>query len=223
VQAPKPSQRLLRLPLALAVGAALLGAALALAACGGSSSPGIASVGATKSTSSQGSSQGGSFDLGGPAAGGAGKPRGVHSEFAIAGVSRQNGLKFAACMRANGVPNFPDPGANGAFQASGIDPGSSGFQTAQGKCRQYMPNRGQPPSPAEQAQMQAHALAFSRCMRAHGVPGFPDPQFSTGRISIHITPGSGLDPGSPIFQNAQKACQSILPNLGGKVTAHVGP
>lgn len=211
MQAANPSQRRLRLPRALAVGTALLGAALALAACGGSSSPRVASVGGTKSTSSQGSSQGGSFHLGGPAAGGAGKTSGAHAEFAIAGVSRQNGLKFAACMRANGVPNFPDPGANGAFQASGIDPASSGFQTAQGKCRQYMPNRGQPPSPAEQAQMQAHALAFSRCMRAHGVPGFPDPQFSTGRISIHITPGSGLDPSSPIFQNAQKACQSILP------------
>src|SRR5205809_532426 len=47
----------------------------------------------------------------------------------------------------------------------------------------------------------------------HGVHDFPDPTFSGGRISMRIKggPGSDLDPNSPTFQAAQKACQSDLP------------
>ena len=37
-------------------------------------------------------------------------------------------------------------------------------------------------------------LAFSKCMRAHGVHDFPDPTFSGGRISMRIKGGPGSDP-----------------------------
>lgn len=57
--------------------------------------------------------------------------------------------------------------------------------------------------------------AFSQCMRTHGVAGFPDPG-SGGRLAINAN-SLGMDPNSPTFQNAQKACQSHLPN-GGKVS-----
>jgi hypothetical protein len=56
----------------------------------------------------------------------------------------------------------------------------------------------------------AAALAYSQCMRSHGVPNFPDPD-SQGRIAIQGGPGSGLNMNSPAFQNAQKACQSKQP------------
>ena len=59
-------------------------------------------------------------------------------------------------------------------------------------------------------------LAFSACMRSHGVPSFPDPT-SNGGISIQVQPGSGIDPNSPAFQSAQRACQSLLP--AGKTSA----
>jgi hypothetical protein len=52
------------------------------------------------------------------------------------------------------------------------------------------------------------ALAYSRCMRAHGVTNFPDPD-SSGDITIQS--GSGLDPNDPVFRSAQLACQSLLP------------
>jgi hypothetical protein len=49
------------------------------------------------------------------------------------------------------------------------------------------------------------ALNFSRCMRAHGVPNFPDPTFSArGQIGIGIPPG--VNPNSPALARAQKAC-----------------
>jgi hypothetical protein len=55
------------------------------------------------------------------------------------------------------------------------------------------------------------ALAYSRCMRAHGVLKFPDPN-SSGTI-----PKVGLQQlgvSSTVFQAAVKACQRLLPNSG---------
>ena len=47
-----------------------------------------------------------------------------------------------ACLRANGVPNFPDPKAGGGFRfqaGAGIDPSSSGFKAARVKCQKLLP------------------------------------------------------------------------------------
>lgn len=56
----------------------------------------------------------------------------------------------------------------------------------------------------------ASALAYSRCMRAHGVSDFPDPD-SEGSIGIRAGPGSDLDPHNPTFKAAQQACRSLRP------------
>jgi hypothetical protein len=54
----------------------------------------------------------------------------------------------------------------------------------------------------------AYTLAFARCMRAHGIPAFPDPDGGTG----HLGPGSGIDPASPRFQAALNGpCKSLAP------------
>ena len=45
-------------------------------------------------------------------------------------------------------------------------------------------------------------------MRAHGVSNFPDPSSGGG---IKLVPGSGLNPQSPSFQSAQKACSKYAP------------
>jgi hypothetical protein len=129
----------------------------------------------------------------------------------MAGGNAATMQKFASCMRSHGVPNFPDPNANGTITFSGMNPDSPGFKKAQDACKKYTPNGGQPPSPAQQARAQAAALKFSACMRSHGVPKFPDPQFSAGRTSLRIGRDSGIDPNSLTFQAAQKACQKNLP------------
>jgi hypothetical protein len=52
-------------------------------------------------------------------------------------------LKFARCMRANGVPNFPDPDANGniQFPVTSPIPKSPAFQRAKnGACKKYLNN-----------------------------------------------------------------------------------
>jgi hypothetical protein len=65
---------------------------------------------------------------------------------------------------------------------------------------------------APPAGFEAHALEYSRCMRAHGIAKFPDPT-SNG---IAISRSSGIDPNSPQFQAADHACKSLLP--GGNLT-----
>jgi hypothetical protein len=58
-------------------------------------------------------------------------------------------------------------------------------------------------------------LAFSECMRSHGVTGFPDPG---PRGGIQISSSSGINPASPAFQAAQVTCKKLLP--GGGPPAH---
>jgi hypothetical protein len=53
-------------------------------------------------------------------------------------------------------------------------------------------------------------LAFSRCMRAHGISDFPDPS-SQGGIALNGGPGSDLNPSSPRFKAANNACKPLLP------------
>lgn len=58
------------------------------------------------------------------------------------------------------------------------------------------------------------ALAFSQCMRAHGEPGFPDPQ-ANGNLLIN-GPKDHLN--GALMSKASKACQHLMP-LGAPMTA----
>lgn len=112
-------------------------------------------------------------------------------------------LAFAACMRAHGVPNFPDPQPGGGFDipvSPGLSPAAPSFQAAQSKCQRLMGGgaAGGPLSPGgplsrgththPSPQTLAKLLRIARCMRQHGVSDFPDP-----RTSIPSDPfGSGI-------------------------------
>jgi hypothetical protein len=55
------------------------------------------------------------------------------------------------------------------------------------------------------------AVKFSQCMRGNGVSDFPDPNAS-GQLTIDgIVNGSGLNPNTPAFQQALRACKSLEP------------
>jgi hypothetical protein len=55
------------------------------------------------------------------------------------------------------------------------------------------------------------AVAFSQCMRNHGVSNFPDPSAS-GQFTIDgIANSSGISPDSPAVQRAFSACKSLEP------------
>jgi hypothetical protein len=71
-----------------------------------------------------------------------------------------------------------------------------------------------------------NGLKFAQCMRSHGVPNFPDPQIQSGPgggIGVRIGgPGSGINPQSPAFQSAQRACGKLFGGLGPKTEAPAG-
>ena len=83
----------------------------------------------------------------------------------------QNLLNFARCMRADGIPNFPDPKPGVRFRLPASP--APAFSAAQAKCQKLLPNGGAGPQFDPQALVQLRQIAI--CMRQHGVPDFPDP------------------------------------------------
>jgi hypothetical protein len=129
-------------------------------------------------------------------------------------TSNADEMPYTQCMRAHGVPTWPDPNAQGKpftpqnLQQAGIDLSSPQVQAAQSACAHLLV----PPSPAQLAQQTSEMVRYAACMRAHGVPDFPDPSTTAdGGSSLDLTP-SILD--SPDFQPAERACHSVDPVLG---------
>jgi hypothetical protein len=75
------------------------------------------------------------------------------------------------------------------------------------------------PSAGNGAKGYSQALAFSRCMREHGVSNFPDPKSAGGGVQLAIGPNAGIDPRSPSFQAAQSSCRKFQPGIG-KFSTH---
>jgi hypothetical protein len=65
-------------------------------------------------------------------------------------------------------------------------------------------------SPTSSSAGQGSALAYSQCMRAHGISDFPDPN-SAGSLSLNASAGSDLSPSNPQYQAANNACKSLKP------------
>jgi hypothetical protein len=118
-------------------------------------------------------------------------------------------------MRTHGVSGLPDPGgprtSNSGISILGIQVRSTinvhapAFQGALNTCMKIV-NHGHPRPPVTAAQKEA-AVRFSECMRAHGVPNFPDPRFPPGGgIAIGPGPGSNINLNGPAVLQAQKAC-----------------
>ncbi len=176
------------------IGCVAIAAGLLVAGCGRGGEEGakVASIGGTTTTIAGGS---------GSAGNGGGDPQ-------------EQALAFAKCMREHGI-DMPDPkvDANGRMEmrinGRGID--DAKMRAAQSACQDKMggafgPGGGQPDPRFQEA-----ALKYSQCMRQHGVPKFPDPQPNGGLL---LKQGSGIDPSSPTFKAADKACQQLLPRAG---------
>jgi hypothetical protein len=126
---------------------------------------------------------------------------------------------YASCMRAHGVPRFPDlTGARDEQITAprGVDARSSQFRAAQRACESRLPGGGPVQTDADLAaerEAVAQALALSVCMRAHGLPRFPDPASASAGGGIQLP--EGLDPRSPRFQRAQAACARLQSKSAG--------
>jgi hypothetical protein len=141
---------------------------------------------------------------------------------AASGGSRsyRNALAYAHCMRAHGVPGFPDPASNGTISTSGIDLNSTLFSSARSACQDLQAGISFQLSAAQQQALLRSGLRTAACMRAHGFSNFPDPspqdvRTSDGVLAIGI--GRGLPPAesnSPRFLSALRACTQPRPGGG---------
>jgi len=125
----------------------------------------------------------------------------------------QKAVAFSACMRAHGEPGFPDPQPNGNLLINAQKDHLNGalMNSAQKACQHLMP-KIKPMTAAQQQKLTAQALKFVTCMRAHGLPTFPDPTINSQGIELQIP--NGVAPNSPVLRNAQQACRHLAP-FGG--------
>jgi hypothetical protein len=128
-------------------------------------------------------------------------------------------LAFSECMRGHGVSGFPDPSGKGGINiaGTGVDPSSPTFEAAQTTCKRLLPGGGPPAHASEQQKQQLFAM--SRCIRDHGVAGFPDPTTRTtppsdpqdyslaeGIANLWLLVPNTINVNSPAFEHAAKAC-----------------
>jgi len=134
----------------------------------------------------------------------------------VAGQYAQ-GVKYSDCMRAHGVPTFPDPSPGGGFtlRRSGINVQSPAYRSAYQACAALQP--GGTARPVISASQQAAMIANARCICTHGVPNFPDPTFASGGKGVGVDLGPGENPGSPALKWAARACAdvgTVIPGIG---------
>jgi hypothetical protein len=136
------------------------------------------------------------------ACGSAGKPPAAEAD------NHAVGVRFATCMRDHGVPSFPDPESSAGIQipVSLFQKPSPAFKSAMLACKHLIPADAAPP--VASARQQAVALKLAQCMREHGVPNYPDPTYQHGHEIPPAIANPAINPASPAFGAASRACQS---------------
>ena len=118
-------------------------------------------------------------------------------------------------MTARGVPT-ESPGGHGVMIQNATPAQASSASAA---CRALLPGGGPPQlTPAQRATRTQQLFAFSRCMRSHGVPNFPDPD-STGELPLDKLGSLG----STHVYRAYTACRSLFPRTGPQIRLTPAP
>jgi hypothetical protein len=122
-------------------------------------------------------------------------------------TAQEKAVKFAECMRANGVPHFPDPDPKGDDNF-GVDVSKEVFTKAVDACKSLQPPGAL--SAKRTPKQQSASLRFAQCVRDHGVKDFPDPVNGEPVIDTYKIPSSNRPGGMTILNAATHKCGSIL-------------
>ena len=145
-------------------------------------------------------------------------------------ASSPSAVAYSQCMRSHGVPDFPDPPSSGevpkgSAQEFGVS--SSQYQAAQTACQNLYPSTGGSIQQCEMTGDCPQALVqqaltvmrkYARCMRAHGVPNFPDPTIgSQGRPFFDVSSvGITLQyTHSSFFDAKDRECERLVGGSAG--------
>ena len=155
---------------------------------------------------------------------------GSSSPSGSADSAADSALKFSKCMREQGVKNFPNPETTAAgatrltFKAEGTSPKT--MEAAQEACRHFQEEGGpqeEEVSPEEKVEREEAVQKFAKCMREHGIE--IEVSSAGGGVQIQVHPGGGAggpNPESPAFQEAQEACQKLMPGPKGGAGVNSG-
>jgi hypothetical protein len=133
-------------------------------------------------------------------------------------ANQAKAVKFADCMRSNGVSQFPDPNASGKLTIDAVANGSSlnlstpAFKQAISACK-YLEPAGFMGS-KRSARQQDAALKFAQCIRANGVPDFPDPTPNGPLIDTRRIPSAAGGDGMAILHSAMQKCRDASAAAG---------
>jgi hypothetical protein len=126
---------------------------------------------------------------------------------------REKAVKFSECMRANGVGDFPDPNASGAFRSYGVSVSKAVWIKASAACKAL-----QPPgtlSARLTPDQESAALKFAQCIRENGVPDFPDPVNGQPLVDTTRIPSSNRRGGMTILNAAMHKCGHFVAEQTG--------
>jgi hypothetical protein len=147
---------------------------------------------------------------------GSGAPAKAGSNDTLANA--EQAVKFAACMRSNGVSKFPDPGASGKLtidavaNGSSVDTNTPAFTQALSACKHLEPAGFM--GGERNAEQQSAALKFAQCIRANGVKDFPDPIPNGPLVDTNRIPSAAKPGGMSILNAAMSKCRDAAAAAG---------
>src|ERR671923_19359 len=126
--------------------------------------------------------------------------------------ARDKAVKFAECIRAHGVSDFPDPNEKNQFEyAVSVTPAV--WNKATTACKDL-----QPPgtlSAKRTPKQQSASLKFAKCVRDNGVKDFPDPVNGEPLVDTYKIPSSNKPGGMAILNAAMHKCGKVLGEAAG--------
>jgi hypothetical protein len=136
-------------------------------------------------------------------------------------ANSEKAVKFAECMRDNGVGEFPDPDASGELTIDGVlngsslDPSTPAWKEAIGACKDLQPPgfTGDEEVTDEEQEVR---LEFAQCMRDNGVEDFPDPGKDDPLVDTRRIPSAAESGGMSIINAAMRTCRDFAAEAMGR-------
>jgi hypothetical protein len=128
----------------------------------------------------------------------------------------QRYVAYSRCMRTHGAPFWPDPSSQGGggyrypitAHVLAQEHGPS-WNAVLNACAKEAPSQ-LPFTEAQLAAADSRLMTVTRCMRAHGYPGWPDPIVNADDVGFLPPRGVNIKNPSPQLQAAEEAC--LLPH-----------
>jgi hypothetical protein len=136
-------------------------------------------------------------------------------------ANQNQAVKFAECMRDNGVSDFPDPDASGRMTIDGVlngsslDPNTPAWKAAMAACEDLQPPgfTGEEDISAEEQEVR---LEFAQCIRDNGVEDFPDPAEGEPLVNTNVIPSAATEEGMTILNAAMETCGDLAEEAIGE-------